>query len=88
MFNSEMFSRVVLSLFVFNARQRDFYDRAYERDLLSNLELSVIRSFVFRRFYRYFPLRDDGFCKSLRNIFVFGIWQLASVLAKSISFRY
>lgn len=85
MFNSEMFSRVVLSLFVFNARQRD---RAYERDLLSNSELSAIRSFVFRRFCRYFPLRDDGFCKSLRNIFVFGIWQLASVLAKSISFRY
>lgn len=67
MFNSEMFSRVVLSLFVFNARQRDFYDRAYERDLLSDLELSAIRS--FRRFYRYFPLREDG----LQNIFVFGI---------------
>lgn len=73
MFNSEMFSRVVLSLLFFNARQRDFYDRAYERDLLSNLELSAIRSFVFRRSYRYFLLRDDGFCKSLQNIFVFSI---------------
>lgn len=68
-----MFSHVILSLFFFNAKQRDFYDRAYERDLLSNMKLSPIRSFVFRRFYRYFPLRDDGFCKSLKNIFVFSI---------------